>query len=63
MNRPIENNILFQKLLDNSEFIVCADGGANRLLKYSDKIKVDYIIGDLDSIKPEVKSFYENNGA
>lgn len=38
------------------EDIFCADGGANNLNKL--KINPLYIIGDLDSIKPEVLNFY-----
>ncbi len=39
------------------EDIFCADGGANNLYKL--KINPLYIIGDLDSIKPEVLEFYK----
>lgn len=38
--------------------LIAADGGANSA--YIMKIDPDIIIGDLDSIKPEVLSFYKN---
>lgn len=47
-------------LLKNYDIIACADGGANIAFKF--KILPDLIIGDLDSIKPKVKSFFEEKG-
>lgn len=41
----------------NFKTIICADGGANSAYKL--KIIPNIIIGDLDSIKPEVKEFYD----
>ncbi|KAB2838644.1 MAG: thiamine diphosphokinase [Melioribacteraceae bacterium] len=38
--------------------LVCADGGANSAFKLG--ITPDFIIGDLDSINPTVKKFYES---
>ena len=43
---------------------VCADGGANRLFdSLSPETRADcipnYIVGDLDSLRPEVKEYYE----
>jgi len=37
--------------------LVCADGGANSAYKL--KLIPEFIIGDLDSINPNVKKFYE----
>ena len=38
------------------ETLICADGGANTALRY--EIVPEYIIGDLDSIKPETYDYY-----
>jgi thiamine pyrophosphokinase len=48
---------------------VCADGGANRLYdslvdeNERSLVRPKYIIGDLDSIRPEVLQFYKNIGS
>lgn len=50
-------------LWNSFEYKICADGGANRLF---DQLTVarrslfvpDFIIGDLDSVRDEVKQFY-----
>jgi thiamine pyrophosphokinase len=53
LNRPIEEAQLFNKLLGMTKLLICTDGAANHLKSFNDKIKPDYIIGDLDSILPE----------
>lgn len=35
LNMPIESEELFEMLIKVKDVIVCADGGANRLLSYS----------------------------
>ncbi len=44
--------------LDKKGFhtLICADGGANSALKYD--LLPDFIIGDLDSIRPEVYDYF-----
>ncbi|KAI5967908.1 THI80 [Candida margitis] len=48
--------------------VVCSDGGANRLHDYfsNDKEREDYlpnyIVGDFDSLRDDVKSFYQSRG-
>ncbi|KAI9799580.1 MAG: hypothetical protein M1825_004506 [Sarcosagium campestre] len=72
-NQPLTDFALFKRLWDHSAFHICADGGANRLF---DAVKSwhpdeklcleDYlpeeICGDLDSIRPNVREFYESHG-
>ncbi|GMI07501.1 hypothetical protein TrLO_g8232 [Triparma laevis f. longispina] len=46
-----------------SSFVICADGGANRLYDMSGGAqKPDAIKGDLDSIRPQVLKHYEEAG-
>lgn len=45
--------------IQNEDIIIGVDGGANFL--YQNKIPADLIIGDMDSIKPEVLSFFKEN--
>ena len=56
-NGPIVDENYHKSLLKNVDLIICADGGANTARKLG--IKPDYIIGDLDSIKPEIYDFYK----
>ena len=48
--------------------VVCADGGSNRLYEAfdNDEDRVKYrpqaIVGDLDSVRHDVRDFYENVG-
>jgi thiamine pyrophosphokinase len=44
----------FEQDLNSADLILCADGGANQAITKS--IKPDFVIGDLDSIKPEFRS-------
>ncbi|RHZ69907.1 hypothetical protein CDV55_107219 [Aspergillus turcosus] len=64
LNQPI-NERAFAVLKRQACFIICADGGANRFYdmmqkhgKESQELP-DIIIGDLDSIRPSVRSHYE----
>ncbi|KAH3688337.1 hypothetical protein WICPIJ_000675 [Wickerhamomyces pijperi] len=54
----------FSKLWSRYDLKVCADGGANRLYDYSKSNRYipDFIIGDLDSLRDEVKSYYASQG-
>ncbi|KAJ5408188.1 hypothetical protein N7509_002071 [Penicillium cosmopolitanum] len=64
LNQPI-NETAFGVLSEHASYIICADGGANRLydmLKHHGKestVLPDRIMGDLDSLKPAVKEHYE----
>lgn len=50
----------YPEVLKDSDLILCADGGAN--YAYQLGLIPDCIIGDLDSIKAEVKCYYERQG-
>ncbi|KAL0093625.1 thiamine pyrophosphokinase [Phycomyces blakesleeanus] len=66
LNQPIVHVHLFERLWANATIRLCADGGTNRLYdafenspEKRDKHLPDEIRGDLDSIRPEVRAFYE----
>ncbi|MEN6350784.1 MAG: thiamine diphosphokinase [Syntrophomonas sp.] len=46
----------YQSIIEGSELIICADGGANYAYKLG--VVPRLIIGDLDSILPEVREYY-----
>lgn len=59
---PEKNNHsdgMFERLLKHARMVVCADGGANRLYQYCESVMPDIIIGDLDSLRAEVRQHYE----
>jgi len=66
LNSPIQKppSLLFQRLWESSLFRICADGGANRLYDSGMKEKYipDAIRGDLDSLRPDVRAYYEERG-
>ena len=45
--------------MDICNYVICADGAANRLYMTTKEQLPDLITGDLDSIKQETKHFYE----
>ncbi|AAS53758.1 AFR387Cp [Eremothecium gossypii ATCC 10895] len=57
-----------QALWDSSGICVCADGGANRLHDFfiDERERAQhlpaYIVGDLDSLRDDVRAFYEGHG-
>jgi thiamine pyrophosphokinase len=48
----------FRKLTEDDPFIICADGGSNRLRRW--KIRPHLIIGDLDSMIPLTKRVFSD---
>jgi len=72
LNQPITdiNEAYFLKLWSKSVIKLCADGAANRLYEWNVSrghlrninLIPDYICGDLDSIKPEIKEYYQKCG-
>ena len=65
----IQNNIVINipwlvKSLKHTDNVVLADGGANIFFEsgLGNHEKVRGIIGDLDSLRPSVREFYESYG-
>ena len=67
LNQPL-NVTTLRDLLRKSDVVACADGGANRLYDAfeDDEERASsvpgFILGDLDSIKPEVEFYYRSLG-
>ena len=67
LNQPLDKSS-FIRLYGKASMIVCADGGSNWLFDAFNfdherlKYKPHAIVGDLDSIRPEVRVFYETAG-
>lgn len=60
LNYPIpRNSLLLNHLWKTSGTRIAADGGANRLYEYSKEMIPDRIRGDLDSLDPTVRTYYE----
>eukprot|EP00539_Tryblionella_compressa_P014713 CAMPEP_0178831896 /NCGR_PEP_ID=MMETSP0746-20121128/9700_1 /TAXON_ID=913974 /ORGANISM="Nitzschia punctata, Strain CCMP561" /LENGTH=271 /DNA_ID=CAMNT_0020494159 /DNA_START=172 /DNA_END=987 /DNA_ORIENTATION=+ len=64
LNSPIVSrngarNEWFDQLWESSDEQICADGGANRLYAYSKDYIPNRIRGDLDSLDPAVRTYYE----
>lgn len=57
----------FPKLWNNAKTRICADGGANRIYQYSQDNNIeiiypDFVVGDLDSLKPQIETYYKPMG-
>ena len=65
-NSPLPPRDLCHRLLRGTDRVICADGGANRLHgirdERDDEILPTFIVGDLDSIRDDVKTYYESRG-
>ncbi|CAZ79964.1 unnamed protein product [Tuber melanosporum] len=68
LNQEITNLKLFETLYKNSKLVICADGGANRLYDAytTEEDRFSHapacIAGDLDSLRPDVQSYYSTLG-
>lgn len=68
LNQPITDMELFKRAWTFCERRICADGGANRLfdaLKTDEerlKFLPDVIVGDFDSLRDNVRQWYEEHG-
>ena len=66
LNQPLELRAsIYQTLFDNSIYKVAADGGANRLhdlhlANPESSLDVDCVIGDLDSLAPTTRKYWED---
>jgi len=49
---------IYYELAHKTDLVICADGGAN--YAYQIGVTPDYIIGDLDSIRPEVREYFSS---
>lgn len=55
----IEDYLLLKKNVDNSDYIICADGGLNHILNIGKT--PDIVVGDLDSVNQKGKVFIKRN--
>jgi thiamine pyrophosphokinase len=51
-NGELKDRMFYENNLEKADVIICADGGANKLLEWN--ITPDYVIGDMDSIRDHV---------
>ena len=69
LNQPLELRIPFyRKVWQNAICQIAADGGANRLHDLITKesavpLKLDTIIGDLDSLRSDVRHYWHQSGS
>ncbi|KAF2435197.1 thiamine pyrophosphokinase-like protein 1 [Tothia fuscella] len=70
LNQPISTFSTFKRIWNHTNHRICADGGANRLYdifsdleeEHRDQYLPDLIIGDLDSLRLDVRRYYESQG-
>jgi thiamine pyrophosphokinase len=68
LNQPINEHAL-RAVINDATLLVCADGGANRLFDLGktynrdfSQVRVDAIVGDLDSLRPQVEEYFRQQG-
>lgn len=54
VNGPLPNENIFRFLIDQADMLICADGGANRVVEKD--VIPNFVVGDLDSISAEARS-------
>ncbi|KAJ1861128.1 thiamine pyrophosphokinase [Coemansia sp. RSA 989] len=71
LNEPIPHSEspLFARLWARAQYRICIDGGGNRLYDFGkaegtlEQFIPDAVVGDLDSLQAEPRSYYETRGA
>jgi len=58
-NGQAPKNQLLHNLVNESDCIIAADGGAN--ICFQNNIKPDYVVGDFDSIDENLKSYFKTS--
>ena len=75
LNQPVNSNAL-NAVIGSASLLICADGGANRLYRHDRDVAAeitngtvkpktrlpDAIVGDLDSLAPDVEGHYRSRG-
>ncbi|AGB19124.1 thiamine diphosphokinase [Thermoanaerobacterium thermosaccharolyticum] len=59
-NGEFNDSDYIRKLINNCDYVICADGGAN--IAYKLGIVPNLIIGDLDSADKQIIDYYKKNG-
>jgi thiamine pyrophosphokinase len=57
-NGSLMDKNCFLNEYDSADYVICADGGARYTYRFG--YMPDYIIGDFDSLEPEILNFYIN---
>jgi len=52
---------LYRDLAQGADLVICADGGANKAHELG--LDPDYLVGDMDSVRPEVIAVLKDKGA
>src|SRR3954467_3644606 len=70
LNQPLElRPSFYSRIWKNAIYHVAADGGANRVHELdksetkAPQLGLDTVIGDLDSLRPEVRDYWHQNGS
>ncbi|EPE10920.1 thiamine pyrophosphokinase [Ophiostoma piceae UAMH 11346] len=66
LNQPLDSPEILTRVFPKTKFKVAADGGANQLYAIPKGSElglhdIDVIIGDLDSVTPQVRSYFEEH--
>jgi len=62
-NAPLPSRHLLDLLWSKAGLHICADGGANRLFDLHHQYKPDYVVGDMDSVRPSVLYHFQQAGS
>ncbi|KAF2837190.1 thiamine pyrophosphokinase-like protein 1 [Patellaria atrata CBS 101060] len=70
LNQPIKRFDILKRIWNHARFRLCVDGGANRLYdlltgplhELRERFLPDIVCGDLDSLRHDVRQYYEQRG-